>query len=164
MCRCTGARHTVWDRDRKGTPHCFAGLKLKARDLLAIGIMLLNGGRHNGRQLLRGRAVRRLFQATGGTFPAVALLWWRTFDRNPVQSGKGIVVARSISARGYLGQFLLFVPEKRLVAVRLQHQVHGERVRTLAEFRRRVFRWLAEARVPVASRRRGPRRNRLRRK
>ena len=86
--------------------------RMSARDLARFGLLFLNRGRWNGRQIVPADWVR---QSTAGYSPvptrksAYGYLWWSL----PSESwGEGAAMAA-----GYGGQFLAYIPTKRLVMV-----------------------------------------------
>ncbi|WP_454814271.1 serine hydrolase domain-containing protein [Labrys neptuniae] len=86
--------------------------RMSARDLARFGLLFLNQGRWNGRQIVPATWVR---QSTAAYSPipkrksAYGYLWWSL----PAETwGEGAAMAA-----GYGGQFLAYIPTKRLVMV-----------------------------------------------
>lgn len=86
--------------------------RMSARDLARFGLLFLNQGRWNGRQIVPADWVR---QSTAAYSPvhrrksAYGYLWWSLPSDN---WGEGAAMAA-----GYGGQFLAYIPTKRLVMV-----------------------------------------------
>lgn len=100
-----GIERYEWLRDPQGHALVQSGLKLRAMDLARIGELLRMGG---------GGIVsaRRIGELTRRSTPLNAhhgLFFWIP------DSGHGF------AGRGYLGQYLLVLPERGVVAVRLRH-------------------------------------------
>jgi CubicO group peptidase (beta-lactamase class C family) len=72
-----GMAHTTMARDGAGNPQVFQGLRSTCRDLARFGLLMLNGGRWGGRQIVSTAWVR---EATGHSSTrlnaAYAYLWW----------------------------------------------------------------------------------------
>ncbi|WP_294990891.1 serine hydrolase domain-containing protein [uncultured Stenotrophomonas sp.] len=72
-----GITHYSWMKDQAGTPLGMAGLSLTARDLVAIGQLLLDRGlAPSGKRVLSEHAVALLTRESARS-PDVGLLWWR---------------------------------------------------------------------------------------
>ncbi|SDC61392.1 serine hydrolase domain-containing protein [Niabella drilacis] len=96
--------------DRKGLPITFAGLNATARDFARLGILYLNNGYMNYRQIISPRWIRASvspdsLRAYGG----YRNQWWSSYKGG------------AYLAQGILGQYIYVVPAKRLVIVRLGH-------------------------------------------
>jgi len=65
----------TWTHDSAGNMHTLSGLSLTARDLAKIGVMMLDGGRWNGMQVIPAAWVEA---STKETVPdsGYGLLWW----------------------------------------------------------------------------------------
>jgi len=183
-----GITHYTWMKDETGTPMGMAGLSLSARDLAAIGQLMLDEGvAPDGSRLLSAQSVT-LLTTQSTRSPDVGLLWWRlpaweryslkpgmassleehgvsTTMQTAILAAEGSTFAskvavidflaeqlgpswpqvyaqeitarglrlpdlfnidrgpvRAVAANGYLGQHLVIVPSKNLVAVRLIHR------------------------------------------
>ncbi|MEL7640928.1 MAG: serine hydrolase [Solidesulfovibrio sp.] len=93
-------------------------LRMSARDLARFGLLYLNRGQWQGRQVVPARWVGQSIQPYSPVSPGLGYgyLWWvasgdRQFD---VRLGPG-----SYSARGHGGQVLVVIPSRRLVIVHL---------------------------------------------
>ena len=99
-----------WETDNQGYNNGGAGLSLSPRDMQAIGDMVLNGGRMQGRQLLPTSWIGEMTRGqvvTGGGMPApfYGYGWW-----------VGQVSGTDFTmANGWGGQFIVVVPARRLV-------------------------------------------------
>jgi CubicO group peptidase (beta-lactamase class C family) len=93
---------------------CAAGLDLRSRDMLKLGLMLRDGGRFNGKQILPEAWVRKMIktQYKNPSYPhSYGYFWWtHNFD----VEGKKLFCH---SARGALGQFIYYVPSLDLLVV-----------------------------------------------
>ncbi len=113
-----------WKLTPTGHPDTEGGLYLDAGDLAKIGQLYLNDGKHEGKQLLPAgwakQATAKHVQNTSANpnSPGYGYQWWR-YDRRGVEVWAG---------NGFGGQFLLVMPQHRLVSVVTSWNVFGERV------------------------------------
>lgn len=105
----------TWWKGSDGVTSAAAGLRLRARDLLRIGTMLVSGGLHEGRQIVSKAWLDASFaEATRTLFgPGYGLLWY---------TGEGMVPAfgrelKWVAGFGYGGQRLWLLPKAGLVCV-----------------------------------------------
>jgi len=94
-----------WIRDPAGTPYVMAGLHLSATQLARVGQLVLDSGVVDGRQVIPRAFIEELQRVQSGDGPPRGLLWWRH--------------AAGVQANGWLGQWLVLIPESGVVAVRL---------------------------------------------
>jgi CubicO group peptidase (beta-lactamase class C family) len=102
-----------WVGDCYGTAMAFAGLRMRPRDLLKIGWMVLDGGRWQGRQIVPQAWLRRSLspKILAGPDRGYGYNWWtRQIDRN----GKSVAVTEAI---GNGGQRLFLLPALELAVV-----------------------------------------------
>lgn len=101
-----------WRRDRDGNPLAPGGLALRTRDLLKIAVLMMEGGRWRGTQLLPESWVAQSLTPLGPATwragpvadPGYGLLWFT-----------GRLHGQSVAwAWGYGGQFALLAPELKL--------------------------------------------------
>jgi CubicO group peptidase (beta-lactamase class C family) len=90
-------------------------LRLKPRDFAKIGLLVLQNGKWNGKQLVSESWIRKINEPAfivpgapkGG--PYIGYLWWQ----EPVVDGE----VRSFQARGNGGQYLIAVPSEKILGV-----------------------------------------------
>lgn len=102
-----------WIKDSTGFCHAGGGLYLKPSDVLKIGMMVLNGGKWEERQIVSENWINRATQpylATGFDISSYGYFWW---IRDMVL-GDGST-ASVISAEGAGGQKLYIFPRYKLV-------------------------------------------------
>lgn len=102
-----GMKHAVWERaDRSGLVSAGWGLRLRAVDMAKIGMLVLDHGRWQGRQVVPEEWIAKM------TSPAVApyfgYYWW---INNVVQSEP------EFDAMGFKGQFITVLPKRNTVIV-----------------------------------------------
>ncbi|SAL57614.1 beta-lactamase [Caballeronia cordobensis] len=102
-----GMKHAVWERaDRSGLVSAGWGLRLRAVDMAKIGMLVLDHGRWQGRQVVPEEWIAQM------TSPAVApyfgYYWW---INNVVQSEP------EFDAMGFKGQFITVLPKRNTVIV-----------------------------------------------
>ncbi len=101
-----------WSRDEAGNTHGLAGLKLSAEDLYAVGLLMLREGRWGEQQLISPEWIRRCTEPSARS-EVYGLQWWLLPD------GLGF------RADGWLGQYLVVLPEYELIAVRQRRSNPG---------------------------------------
>lgn len=175
-----GIKDYNWRKDSSGNPYAMAGLEILPADLAKIGLLLLNNGKWNTRQILSEKGVRTMIESSEKN-KKYGMQWWLDFEyENYVIDDEFIASVRmktdettgkllekmkgtyanmnqmfekaknifspeelravgkllgslskndwkiipegkliSFSAIGYLGQYLIIVPEKEIVLVRM---------------------------------------------
>lgn len=110
-----GIQTWQWVASPYGRPLSFAGLRLTSRDLMRIGLMLLDGGRWNGRQVVPASWVRaalsRHLPTGGGPAPGYGYQFW---TGDIAHGGRRLAWAAAI---GNGGQRLFLVPGLDLAVV-----------------------------------------------
>ena len=114
-----------WKRTPTGHPDTEGGLYLEATDLARIGQLYLDDGVWQGKRILPAgwarEATARLIQhvnPANANSPGYGYQWWR-YDRRGVEVWAG---------NGFGGQFLIVIPQARMVAVTNAWNVFGDRV------------------------------------
>ena len=107
-----GIERFEWRRDRDGNPLAPGGLALRTRDLLKLAVLMVDGGRWQGQQVLPQSSVTESLTALG---PST----WRPDPVTDVGYGllwfTGSLHGQKVAwAWGYGGQFALLVPELKL--------------------------------------------------
>jgi CubicO group peptidase (beta-lactamase class C family) len=96
--------------DGKGNDVVAGGVKIHAKDLLKVGIMLAQNGTYEGQELFSPEQVKALrYDALPNDKNGYGLTFWLW--------GKSIYYAE-----GYLGQFLIMVPDQKLVILRMRNR------------------------------------------
>ncbi len=114
-------RRTEWRRDRRGQVTPFGGLRLRPRDMVKLGRLVLNRGAWNGRQVVSGAWVDEMVR---DRLPAGALRygwqWWRG-TIGPAENRHAY-----IAAFGNGGQRVFVLPTLDLVVVVTAGQYNQE--------------------------------------
>ena len=114
-----GIRDYYWKKTPTGHPDTEGGLYLEAEDLARIGQLFLNDGVWNGQRVLPAGWARestaRHVQHITPNGPGYGYQWWR-YDRRGTEVWAG---------NGFGGQFLLVMPQHRIVAVVNSWNVFG---------------------------------------
>jgi hypothetical protein len=117
-----GIREFHWKKTPTGHPDTEGGLYLDAEDLARIGQLYLDGGAWNGRRIVPESWVKAsTAKQVENVNPAgygYGYQWWRV-DRRDVEVWAGL---------GFGGQFLVVLPQKRIVGVVNSWNIFGERV------------------------------------
>jgi CubicO group peptidase (beta-lactamase class C family) len=90
-----------------------AGFNATLRDFARIGLMMLNEGQANGRQIIPAEWVRDSSRPAGGSGPGYGYQWWINPDG-------------SYQALGLQGQFIYIDPATRTVVVKLSYFPPGD--------------------------------------
>ena len=102
-----GMRHYAWERaDDKGLVSSGWGLRLRAVDMAKLGVLVLNGGRWNDRQLVSQAWVRTM--TAPASAPFYGLYWWI----NDI-----VATEPEVHAMGFKGQFIVDLPQRNAVVV-----------------------------------------------
>ncbi|MEV0336488.1 serine hydrolase [Nocardia sp. NPDC050717] len=119
----------VWSRDRAGTTSVAGGLAMRPADLARIGQMLLREGTWGGQRLIDREFLRQAVTPTAAN-GGYGFLWWL----NAGETYRGVNVPMPVeyphrlfpglphdayAFSGALGQFLVVVPSRDMVIVRL---------------------------------------------
>jgi CubicO group peptidase (beta-lactamase class C family) len=95
---------------KKGNPPVMAELFMTGRDLMKIGLLVLNDGMWNGKRIISEKYLNEALTPSKAN-PNCGLLWWIANEKN---SNKPYLY----HANGYLGNFIIIIPQKKLVVVR----------------------------------------------
>lgn len=107
-----------WIKNSEGHPHTGGGLYLKPRDMVKFGLMYLNGGEWNRKQVVPEDWVNESFEmhvefGPGGTYDrGYGYLWW-IMKPAPKSKTNEYVYA----AKGFMGQYIFVIPEYEMVVV-----------------------------------------------
>jgi CubicO group peptidase (beta-lactamase class C family) len=112
-----GAEHPAyWSLDHKnGEEKAYCCFNSNARDFARLGELYLHGGNWKGKQIVDSAYVRqsvepnKLSDEDGNTVDYYGYLWW-------LLPYKG---HRIFYAQGLLGQYVIVIPDKNLIVVRL---------------------------------------------
>ena len=101
-----GIKDTSWSKSTLGIRNGCCGLSLTAHDMAKFGLLFLNRGKWNGRQVISSEWVDRSTRhhVDGSTFDHYGYQWWR--------DASGYYMAA-----GYRGQLIFVIPRKNMVVV-----------------------------------------------
>lgn len=120
-----GIRDFEWESNRSGFNHTGGGLDMRPRDLLKIGWLIVQQGQWEGRQIVPREwvqaSVRRHVRKAQGSL-AYGYQWWLLPPDHPQANLPDVKI---ICGLGMGGQYLLIVPDRRLVL--LTHAWHPGR-------------------------------------
>jgi CubicO group peptidase (beta-lactamase class C family) len=133
-----GAEHpALWSTDKKdGAEKAFCCFNSNARDFARIGQMMLDSGRWKGNIIInpdyyaQSISPCNIPDASGQPVNYYGYQWWIA----PTFPGV-------FYARGILGQYIIVIPSKNIVIVRLGHKRSGNRVNGLLEEVNALISW-----------------------
>ena len=112
-----GVDNYHWQPDISGLPKSAAGSSIRSRDMLKMGLLVLNNGKWKGEQLIPAEFVQRATSPicrTGGQ-SAYGYFWW---TQDYEIAGR---TYRSKQGRGAGGQFIIMFPALDLIAIVTAH-------------------------------------------
>ncbi len=107
-----GIKNSDFNTDAAGQTRAAAGMRLRSRDLLKIGLMVQAGGQWKGKQIVEKEWIDKstAIHVNNGR-SKYGYFWWSQYH---TAGGRKLLVK---SARGALGQFIFMVPDIGVVAV-----------------------------------------------
>lgn len=111
-----GVAGAFWMTDAKGDPRAAGELVMRPIDLAKIGQLVLDRGMWRGERLLSEEWMTAMLGPGQDLYDGCGLLWWRD-GRKRADGTREVLAYR---ADGYLGQYIIVVPDKRMVAVRMR--------------------------------------------
>lgn len=119
-----GIKRTWWYRNDEGHPHTGGGLMLTSRDMAKFGLLYLQEGKWEDRQVIPAGWVRESTHhhsqppSAFGPFRGYGYLWW-LLKPPGAKEGEETPFAdlHAYSACGHMGQYIMVVPERDLVVV-----------------------------------------------
>lgn len=102
-----------WSVDAQGIEKAFCCIHASARDFLKIGQMVLEGGFFNGKQIVSKNFIDRALKPTKENDAFGYTIWANKDCRIPHRF-----------FYGFLGQFIIIIPEKRMAIVKFGHDNH----------------------------------------
>lgn len=133
-----GAEHpALWSTDKEnGTIKAFCCFNSNTRDFARIGKLMLDSGKHKGVAIIDSAYFVNSIKACGITDEKgqacdyYGYQWWL----DPLHP-------EIFYARGILGQFIIMIPSKKTIIVRLGKTTSKERVRTVPKEVRYLINW-----------------------
>lgn len=107
-----GITKSQFNTDAAGATRAAAGMRLRSRDLLKIGLLVQAGGKWNGKQVVDQKWIDKstAIHVDNGR-SKYGYFWWSQYH---TVGGRKLLVK---SARGALGQFIFMVPDLDVVVV-----------------------------------------------
>lgn len=99
--------------DESGNPYAMEGLQLTASDAAKFGLLVARFGQWQDKRLISKSYIEDMLAQSQASDSRLGLLWWR--HEYISQSGEPKLL---YFADGYLGQYIVVVPELELVGVR----------------------------------------------
>lgn len=112
-------------KDRKRNEVVAGGMRILAKDLLKVGILLVQDGLYDGQQLYSPKQIQELRKDSLVDKNSYGLSFWL--------NGKDVYYAA-----GYLGQYLIMVPSEKLVVLRLRNP------KTMTSSKSNTLNWFKE--------------------
>lgn len=79
-----GLQNVEWDLDKAGNVQGMSGIRMSARDLAAIGDLVIDGGRHCGKQLVSAAWLQESTAPQSSGFRPHGYLWWLTPESSKI--------------------------------------------------------------------------------
>ncbi len=102
----------LWHTDNKGMELTYCCLNTNARNYAKLGMLLMNKGKWNNQQLIPEAFVEEMLKPEGTSY--YGLSTWLSDGQQPA----------FYAFSGHLGQFIINVPEHKMVVVRLGEKAH----------------------------------------
>ena len=131
-----GAEHdAVWqiDSDGKAMEKAYCCLASNARDFARFGKLYKDHGRWNGKQILDSTFIAKSLKPRFEESPEYGYGWWL----NEFEGEKIFMM------RGHLGQYVIVLPEKNLMVVRLGHL--NDEINNVGSLKKDIFIYLKAA-------------------
>lgn len=96
-----------WHTDNSGQELTFCCLNTNARNYAKLGMLMLNNGTWNNKQVVPSHFIQKMIQPLGQDYYGYST--WLGLDRDPAH----------YHFSGHLGQYIIVVPEHNMVVVRL---------------------------------------------
>ena len=106
-------RAAKWSVDDEGMEKAFCCIHGTARDFAKIGRLILNDGKWNGTQIISKEFIKKMTEPTAEN-DAFCYTVWANED----------CTVKHRFFYGFLGQFIIIVPEKQMVIVKTGHDNH----------------------------------------
>ena len=127
-----GIEKYFWVKNQEAHPHTGGGLALRTRDMARFGLLYLNNGKWEGKQVIPEDWIQESFKKHvdfGNPDQDVigyGYLWWIQRP-DPMGNGKEYIYA----ARGAQGQYIFIVPEHDMVVAVNADTKSGEQQRNI---------------------------------
>lgn len=102
----------LWHTDNVGMELTYCCINTNARNYAKLGMLLMNKGRWNGKQLIPEAFIEEMLKPEGTSY--YGLSTWLSDGQQPA----------FYAFSGHLGQFIINVPEHNMVVVRLGEKAH----------------------------------------
>ncbi|MFL9844102.1 serine hydrolase domain-containing protein [Flavobacterium rhizosphaerae] len=107
------ANNALWQLDEKnGIEKAYCCIGSNARDFSRFGKLFLHDGNWNGTQILDTTAIQKMVTPRFAASPQYGYGWW-------INNYLG---KKMYYMRGHLGQFVIVIPEDKIIITRLGHQ------------------------------------------
>ena len=127
-----GIEKKFWAKNQEGHPHTGGGLALRTRDMARFGLLYLNKGKWEGKQVIPEDWIQKSFTKhvdfgnQGQDVVGYGYLWWIQ-KPDPLGNGEEYIYA----ARGAQGQYIFVVPEHDMVVAINADTKSGEQQRNI---------------------------------
>jgi CubicO group peptidase (beta-lactamase class C family) len=115
-----GIKEFFWEKDKAGQHLGYAGLYLKAKDLAAIALMMVNDGKFEQEQVLSKQWIKEsltphhFIERSAKFSKAMGFGWW-LITNNSKKHNHPVV---AFFHEGWLGQKLVVIPRHKIIALR----------------------------------------------
>jgi len=81
-----------WTLDSVGNPHVMSGCQIRPRDFIKIGLLLLNKGKYEQRQVITEKAIDEVVKPCA-QFEGYGMLWWLDYEKTTSIVDDEIIIA-----------------------------------------------------------------------
>jgi CubicO group peptidase (beta-lactamase class C family) len=75
-----GIKNFTWTLDSAGNPHVMSGCQLLPKDFIKIGLLLLNKGKYNDKQIIQEKFILQVLQPCS-VYKGYGILWWIDYEK-----------------------------------------------------------------------------------
>lgn len=68
-----------WTKDEAGNPHVMSGCQILPKDFAKLGLLLLNNGKYNGKQIITKQNISKVIEPSS-QYKGYGLLWWLDYE------------------------------------------------------------------------------------
>lgn len=75
-----GIKTFNWTLDKAGNPHVMSGCQVKPSDFIKLGLLVLNNGKFNGKEIISSESIREMLTPCD-QYKGYGILWWIDYEK-----------------------------------------------------------------------------------